>query len=99
MGGRALENWPGQTASGAAMNVEEIGEPIRVLADCRGGQIEPLRFRWGERTYKVDRVNGRWVDRGGAASALHYSVQCGDETYYIHFASGEVQWWLDQMIV
>jgi len=81
------------------MNIEEIGEPIRVLADFSGGQVNPLRFRWSGRTYRVDAVNGQWVDREGDVYSLHFSVQVGQETYFIHFASGGVQWWLDQAIV
>jgi hypothetical protein len=69
------------------MNVVEIGEPIRVLAVCGGGAIEPLRFQWKGRTYRVEAVNGRWVDRQGESYCLHYSVQAGEETYYLHFAS------------
>lgn len=85
--------------SGAMMNIEEIDEPIRVIAAFSGGTADPLRFRWGGRTYKVDAVNGRWVDRGGEGYSLHYSVQVGEETYYIHFAASQVQWWLDRVVV
>jgi hypothetical protein len=81
------------------MNIETIGEPIRVLADCSGGAMQPLRFRWHGRTYRVEAVNGRWVDRQGEAYCLHFSVQVGDETYRIHFSSVQVQWWLDDVIV
>jgi len=81
------------------MNIEQIDEPIRVLADCAAGEIRPLRFQWHGRTYKVQAVNGRWIDRGGESYCLHYSVQSGSETYYIHFASGQGQWWLDQVAV
>lgn len=81
------------------MNIEEIGEPIRVLAAFSGGAAEPLRFAWADRTYKITRINGRWTDRQGDHYSLHYSVQAGDETYYIHFSSKEVQWWLDQVIL
>ncbi|HUS47087.1 MAG TPA: hypothetical protein VM098_03125 [Phycisphaerae bacterium] len=88
------------------MNIERIDEPIRVLAVFSAGRIDPLRFRWGRRTYKIGRINGRWTDRSGDPStglgaggySLHYSVQVGNETYYIHFSSAKVQWWLDQLI-
>ena len=80
------------------MNIEEIGEPIRVLATFSGGSAEPVRFRWSGRTYNIDAVNARWADRSGGGYSLHYSVQVGDEIYYIHFASGEVQWWLAKYI-
>lgn len=81
------------------MNIEKIDEPIRVLAVCAGGSMEPLRFEWHGRTYRVAAINGRWVDRQGSDYSLHYSVQVGDETCYLHFDASEVQWWLDQMIV
>ena len=81
------------------MQIEEIGEPIRMLADCAGGRIDPVRFRWGGRTYSVQAINGRWVDRQAGGYALHYSLQCNGETYYVHFASDQVQWWLDKVVL
>ncbi len=81
------------------MNIEEIGEPIRVMADFHGGGAVPLRFRWSNRTYVVSQVNGKWVDRADDGCRLHYSVQVGSETYYIHFCCTEVQWWLDQVML
>jgi hypothetical protein len=80
------------------MTIEELHEPIRVLADCSAGRIEPLRFEWSGRTFRVEAVNGRWLDRRADGYCLHYSVQSGEETYYLHFASGEVQWWLDRLV-
>lgn len=81
------------------MNIEKIAEPIRVLAAFSGGEIEPLRFVWAGRTHKIDRINGRWIDRQGQGYCLHYSVQADEQTYYLHFSSEEVQWWLDEIIV
>lgn len=81
------------------MKVEEIGEPIRVLAVFAGGGIQPMRFRWNGRTYRIDRINAQWIDRQCDGYVLHYSVQVGREAYAIHFASEEVQWWLDQVAV
>jgi len=81
------------------MEPERIDEPIRVLADCAGGELHPLRFRWLQRTYKVDAVNARWIDRKGEIYSLHYSVQADGQTYFIHFDSSGVQWWLDETII
>ena len=81
------------------MRIEEISEPIGVLAACSGGQMRPLRFRWKGRDYPVEAINGRWIDRGGAGYSLHYSVQADGQTYYLHFAGPEVQWWLDKTLV
>jgi len=81
------------------MNIEKVGEPIRVLAAFSGGVVRPLRLAWGERTIHVDAVNGQWIDRQDGNCLLHYSVQAGDETYLVHFDSRQVQWWLDEVIV
>jgi hypothetical protein len=81
---------------GTNMKIETIDEPIRVLVDCAGGSMTPLRFRWSGRTYRVEAVNARWVDRSGVGYRLCFSVQCSDETFLLHFDSKEVQWWLDQ---
>ncbi|MFP4054525.1 MAG: hypothetical protein ACLFV7_11760 [Phycisphaerae bacterium] len=78
------------------MNIETFHEPIRVLADCSGGRMDPIRFRWSGRTYRVEAINARWIDRRGKTCRLHFSVQSGDQTYLLHFDSEEVQWWLDQ---
>lgn len=81
------------------MKVEEIGDPVAVLAVFAGGKIEPKRFKWNGRSYSINQVNAHWIDRQSDGYCLHYSVQSGDETYYLHFASNEVQWWLDQVVL
>jgi len=81
------------------MDIHDLHEPIRVVAVCSGGTMQPREFRWGARTYEVEAVNGRWVDRSPDGYRLHYSVQSGRETFLIHFAGAEVQWWLDRVIV
>jgi len=81
------------------MNIERIDQPVGVLAAFSGGECRPLRFVWKRRTYKVDRINGRWIDRQGEHPALNYSVQAGEETYYLRFLTGEAEWRLDQVVV
>lgn len=81
------------------MLVETINEPVRVLAVFSGGQISPVKFRWKTREMDVFAVNARWRDRRGDDWAYHFSVEAGDETYYLHFATDDMQWWLDQVIL
>ena len=80
------------------MNIVPIGEPIRVLAAFSAGAVEPLQFHWGNRAHEIQAVNGRWIDRSAGGLCLHFSVQAGPETYYIHFGAQDVQWWLDQVV-
>jgi len=81
------------------MRIEQIDEPVSVLAACVGGKMEPRRFKWNGRSYTIDRINAHWIDRQQDGCRLCYSVQSGDETYYLHFAANEVQWWLDQVVL
>ena len=81
------------------MLTEKIGEPIRVIASFSAGAVKPVRFHWQGRTYQVESINGQWLDRQANNYSLHYSVQAGQETYYIHFSSQDVQWWLDEVIL
>ena len=39
---------------------EEIHEPVEVIALFRQGRVSPLKFRWRERIYRVNRINGNW---------------------------------------
>ena len=81
------------------MNIEQINQPVGVLAEFTGGECKPLRFVWKRRTYEIQSVNGRWIDRHDDALTLNYSVQVGEETYYLRFLTGPVEWWLEQVIV
>ena len=81
------------------MLIEKIDEPIRVLAGFSGGQIKPIRFHWQGRDYRIEKINGQWIDRRPDGYTLNYSVQVGQETYYLHFSSCDVQWWLDQIVL
>lgn len=82
-----------------AMNIETIEEPVRVYAVFSGGEVSPVRFRWGTREFDVFAINGRWIDRQGGDCRHHFSVKAGDEIYYLHFSSHDLQWWLDQVVV
>ncbi len=81
------------------MRTETIEEPVRVLAVFAGGEVNPVRFRWGTREMDVFAINARWTDRDRDDCVHHYSVQAGEETYYLHFSSRDLQWWLDQVVL
>ena len=54
---------------------------------------------WHGRSLPIEAINGRWIDRHQDGYRLHYSVQVGAETYFLHFAADQVQWWLDKVIL
>ena len=61
--------------------------------------VLPIAFAAVVLSFASSTVARTWTDRQGEGYALHYSVQVGDETYYLHFDSRQVQWWLDEVIV
>ena len=81
------------------MTIVPINQPVGVLAAFSGGRCSPVRFTWNRRTYTVDCLNGCWIDRHGETPTWNFSVQVGEETYYLRFLTGPVQWWLEQVIV
>lgn len=80
------------------MNMTNLNDPIAVDAAFTGGQIQPLSFQWNRRRYAIDAVNGRWLDRQAPAPQPHFSVQVGEETFFLHLDTAEMQWWLDRVI-
>jgi hypothetical protein len=81
------------------MTIEKIDEAVGVFAVFSGGQVSPVRFRWGARELDVFAINARWTDRQIGGCTYHYSVQAGEETYFLHFSSSDLQWWLDQVVL
>jgi len=43
------------------MIYEDVNEPIEVIVVFRNRKMQPLRFKWNERVYKISNVNGGWV--------------------------------------
>jgi len=58
---------------GTAM-LEIIGEPIRVCAYFRRGQIAPMWFEWQGRCYRVEEIRNRWVTNHGVGRCYHFAV-------------------------
>lgn len=80
------------------MQVQPVQEAIDVVAAFSGGRCRPVRFTWARRELDVDQLNAHWVDRSGRHDTLNYSVQSGEETYYLRFDCHEVRWWLETII-
>ncbi|MBS3820234.1 MAG: hypothetical protein GVY16_05690 [Planctomycetes bacterium] len=80
------------------MNITTINDPVALAATFAGGQIQPVHFDWRNRRYRIDAVNGRWTDRQRDAPQQHFSVQAGEETFFLHLDTAATQWWLDQVI-
>ena len=80
------------------MRFEDIGEPIEVIAVFRGGKMRPLKFRWSERVYKIERINGGWVSDEGRSRLFHYSVMSdGPDVYEISYNPDRFSWHIDRV--
>jgi hypothetical protein len=80
------------------MQIEDLDEPIAVRADFTAGAIKPRLFRRGTRTYEITGLNAQWVDRDGHNANYHFSVQSGEETYFICLRGDDFSWHLEKVV-
>lgn len=75
------------------MIFEDIHESIEVIAVFQSGKLNPLRFKWNERVYKIAKVNGGWVSDEGINRYYHYSVTVnGPDCFELCFDSRNMNW-------
>jgi hypothetical protein len=75
--------------------IEEIGEPIDVVAAFTAGKISPILFSWRNRRYNNLKVNAVWGQADGEARLVHFSVNSDDANLYeICFNTRNYQWQL-----
>jgi hypothetical protein len=86
------------TLIGFFMRIEEIFEPVEVIALFRSGKLSPIRFRWRERVYRVKSVNGNWFVEEGTVRFHHFAVQCGGpDVYDLAYNSRAHDWKLEKV--
>lgn len=74
---------------------EELDEPIAVLVLFEDGQLRPLRFRWNNRTYRIDRITGHWIVHEGQNRHHHYAALCeGSDVFELCYDPKHTAWWL-----
>ena len=80
--------------------IEDINEPIAVLSKFERGKIEPLRFKWRRRTYKIDKVNGNWERREGQFLVYYFSVATSNSGLFeIFLDSRNMGWRLGKIFI
>lgn len=82
--------------------------PLRFRWGSRTLKVDAVNGRWIDRQGEVfcldcPKRRSPALERSAdkerpMVKSLHYSVQSGGQTYYLHFSSEQVQWWLDQII-
>lgn len=77
------------------MSCEDIFEPIDVITLFENGGVQPLRFRWNGRVYKIAQVHNVWSLRQQQYRTYHFSVQGqGPEYFEIVFDPENFEWQL-----
>ena len=76
---------------------ESLHDPVDVLTAFVDGRIEPLRFRWRGRVFRVCKITGRWSRRDGQAVLRYFSVVAGgEETYELYYDPRVPRWILSR---
>jgi hypothetical protein len=80
------------------MRVEDIHEPVEVIALFRSGRLSPLKFRWRERVYKVIRIHGGWQTEEGAYRFHHFAVVSeGPDVYELSYNERAHDWQIEKV--
>ena len=77
--------------------IQDINEAVTVLTRFGGGQIDPLRFKWKNRVFDVDRVTGKWEEHDGQYKLYYFAVVTKAEDYYeLIYSTRTVGWTLSR---
>lgn len=80
------------------MRLEEIHDPVEVIALFRRGKLSPLKFRWKERVFSVKCVNGGWNTSEGAVRFHHFAVMTeGPDVYELSYNERSQEWMLEKV--
>jgi len=80
------------------MRYEDIGDKVEMIVLFRDGRLQPLKFRWRERVYRIQRVNGEWVSDQGQIRFYHFSVMtAGPDVYELTYNSDTRGWTLSRV--
>lgn len=74
-----------------------IGEPIDVVVAFKGRKVEPVSFVWGNREYRVERVNLVHAERRGREKFYIFSVSDQANAFRLRFSTETMKWTLEEM--
>jgi len=82
------------------MSNEEIFESIDVITLFDRGGLQPLKFRWNGRVYKIAEVQSIWSLPRNQHRTFHFAVRSdGPEYFEIIFDSQNFAWQLARVSV
>ncbi|MBU1032422.1 MAG: hypothetical protein ABII13_05485 [Patescibacteria group bacterium] len=78
---------------------EKMSEPIEVLAAFKKDRTEPMVFKWGNRHYRIKKVNLVHTERRGREKIYIFSVSDEANAYRLSFSTESMKWQLEEMAV
>jgi len=72
--------------------VEQIMEPVDVIASFSGGHIRPRAFLWRKRKYTIANVNLAYFGKDGKDPIYFFSVSDGANAYKLSFLPSKMLW-------
>lgn len=76
---------------------QAVNEPIEVVAIFNGKKVEPVFFKWGNRQYRVERVNLVHAERRGREKVHIFSVSDNANAFRLCFSTESLKWNLEEM--
>jgi hypothetical protein len=59
------------------MSYTDVGEKIKVIAVFKEGTIFPYAFDWGQKRFRVDKVNLAYQEREGSSINYFFAIEAG----------------------
>jgi hypothetical protein len=72
--------------------IQEINEPVAVIALYDKGVIRPYRVKWRNRVYHVTNLVSHWKEKVGGEWHIHLSVETKEATMELVIDPSDVSW-------
>jgi uncharacterized protein DUF6504 len=79
---------------------QDMDEPIEVVVLFEARKMNPVRFRWNGRVYKISEVTGDWKTDVGAYKVHHYAVVDNSSNFFqLTFDERQTSWIISKIWV
>lgn len=72
--------------------MQKINDKIEVLTKFGQDKVEPLFFKWGGRTYRVEKLNLVYKERDGDDKIYYFSVSDNANYFKLAFYTRDLSW-------